>query len=408
MSVELKKTDSIPWVPYTMPKAEMHVHVSLALSNELFLRRVKNKRTPLQADFVVERKHRYYPDLQDFHETYEAMRHMTSTPKELAEVAQIYLERLAREGCIYAELSLSYRPNKGFDEQIAALSLAIEAARHNKGIEARIVVTSLRDMGAEVAEKAVEKIISLNSPYVTAFGLVGNEAANPMSDFSRAMHKAWEEAGIGLVPHVAEQKIENALDFLQAVPKDALQNPIQAERKLRAGHGTLTHRSANLMQMFADHGICLEVCLSANNRIGVPDDVKNEHPDRKAYTSDQSMSVDLDRDVDQYFQDLTRHPLPRFMKAGIPVCLGSDNPLLMNTNIGKEYSLARKYGGCSLDDCLGFTRNAITYANVDRITANRLMALVDHYDALVKAGEPPQRTALGYQEAMPAMVVKEG
>jgi|GEM_PF-775640 len=397
----------LPWVSYTMPKAEMHVHISLALSSEMFIRRVKEKRTPLDTNFLITRDKRYYEHLQDFHGTYESMRHITSNERELAEVAQNYLQRIAREGCIYSEISISYRPGAHFEKQIAALSAAIDSARHNSGIEARLVVTSLRDAGAEVAEAAVKHVMALKSPYITAFGLVGNEASNPMSIFKRAMHMAWNDAGLGLVPHVAEQRIENAIDFLSAIPKEALNNSRKDHRKLRAGHGTLIHRSEELMKCFADHAICLEVCLSANNRIGVPGSLATGHKDGKAYSKNRKTSVHLDHSLSSYFRNLNHHPLPIFLAKKIPVCLGSDNPLLMNTNIGKEYSLSRQYGGCTEEECLGFTRNAVAYANVDAMTEKRLNTLIDKYENAIKTGQTPQETALGYRDAMPVQHTRQ-
>ena len=155
------------------------------------------------------------------------------------------------------------------------------------------------------------------------------------------------------------------------------------------------------MQLFAAHGICFEICLSANNRIGVPADIVNEHPDHRAHSKDDTVQVTLDRPLQRYFQQLPQHPLPQLMATGIPICLGSDNPLLMNTNIGKEYALARKYANCSVADCLQFTRNALRYANVDKITAQRLQGLVDNYAKLLASGEYPTATVLGYSEAFP-------
>lgn len=405
-NIDYCQVEKKPWVPYTMPKAEMHVHISLALSSELFIRRVQYKRTDLTTGFMVEREKRYYPDLQDFHATYEAMRHITSNEKELADITQNYLERIAREGAIYSEISLSYRPGALFEMQIRALEMAIETARHNMGIETRIVVTTLRDAGPEIAEEAVKKVREINSPYVTAFGLVGNEAVNPMVGFKNAMHTAWHDAGLGLVPHVAEQRIENALNFLSAVPREALEKSNRDHRKLRAGHGTLIHRSSDLMRLFADYQICLEVCLSANNRIGVPVDIENAHKDGKAHSLDGEISYTLDKPLQKYFQNLKNHPLPQFLNAGIPLCLGSDNPLLMNTNIGKEYSLARKYNDCTVEDCLMFTKNAIAFANIDATSAVRLQRLISDYEAKVKAGIMPEETALGYREAMPVLSVQ--
>jgi adenosine deaminase len=375
----------------------MHVHIALALSVETFLRRVKDTRTTLTPDFLIQREHRYYPTLQDFHGTYEQMRHITSTPSELAEVVQSYLERIAREGCIYAELSSSYRPGLDFARQIEAVSAGIRAAEANTGITARIVVTTLRDSGAEVAEAAVQEIIDLKEPLVSAFGLVGNEAVTPLPEFRQALNRAWHEAGVGLVPHVAEQRIENALDFFLAVPADAFENPRRDHRKLRIGHGTLIHRSSELLKRFADHQICFEVCLSANKRIGVPPDIAKMHEDGRAYTIDRSLSVGLDRELVHYFKDLTTHPMRVLLAHGIPICLGSDNPLLMNSNIGKEYALSRKYLGCSFEECLGFTRNAILYANVERETERKLLELMRRYDRAHADGQ--HATVLGYQDA---------
>ncbi len=366
----------------------MHVHISLALSVESFIRRVKRKRTNIKLDFLIERESRYYPKLQDFHQTYEAMRHITSTPIELAEVTQTYLERIAREGCIYAELSFSFRPGADFSAQIAALTEAIEVARHNTGIETRVVITTLRDAGPEVAEQAIRACMKINSPYIVAFGLVGDEAIGSLLDYKKQFELAWEEAGLGLCPHVAEQSLHNAVDFLSALPKGALKNPRGPGRKIRLGHGTLVYRSSELLKRMIDSGMCFEVCLSANKRINVPHQVDV-----------RGTKFVVDRQKKEYFQTLADHPMIDFHRAGIPLCLGSDNPLLMNTNIGKEYALARKYAGATVADCLQFTRNAIAYANVDQITEKRLLQLVDVYHSKLSAGFQPTTTALNYKSA---------
>lgn len=374
----------------------MHVHISLALSVEMFIRRVQKKRTNIKVDFLVERESRYYPTLQDFHHTYEAMRHITSTPYELAEVTQSYLERIAREGCIYSELSFSYRPGVAFEEQIEAICEAIEVARHNTGIEARIVVTTLRDVGPEVAEQAIRDCMKIKSPYIVAFGLVGDESVGSLINYKKQFSLAWNEAGLGLVPHVAEQAIHNCLDFLEALPEQALKNPRNRNQKVRMGHGTLVYRSSELLKRMADTGICFEVCLSANKRINVPQKIDGS----------SATVIKIDRQHREYFQTLADHPISDFRAAGIPLCLGSDNPLLMNTNIGKEYALARKYAHLSVTDCLQITCNAISNANIDPITEKRLFDLVKVYETKIEAGIKPASTALNYKQAFPITKVR--
>ena len=385
-----------PKVHYTLPKAEMHVHISLALSSDMFIRRVNKRRTPLGLEFLSERARRYYDDLPQFHGTYEACRDMTSSYSELASTTQNYLEHIAREGAIYAEISNSFREGDTFIKQMDALQAGIESARDNTGIETRIVVTSLRDHGAEKAEQAVSELQKLNNPYITAFGLVGDESLNRFSDFKKALHMAWD-AGLGLSPHVAEQHLHNAVDFLYSVPKEAWDMKPDDPRRLRVGHGVLIHTSSDLIREFSDRKICMEMCISANKRIGLPQDTKNLKKD-DIVTSSTGKTVTIDRDLLLYYERTEEHPIAEFMAAGIPICLGSDNPLLMNTNIGKEYSMAFKAGITDEKDSLGFTRNAITYANVDMITRNRLMKHVDDYQDAIDTGLRPQQTALRYKQ----------
>lgn len=391
--------DKTPKVPYTLPKAEMHVHISLALSNETFIKRVKKKRTPLTLDFIVERETRYYRDLEQFHATYESMRHMTSTAQELADTTQQYLERIAREGAIYAEISNSYRAGADFEWQMEAVNAGIEAARANYGIEARIVVTTLRDHGPEKAEQAARFLKGYQSPYITAFGLVGDEGVNQFMDFSRALHIAWHEAGLGLTPHVAEQHMHNAVDFLEAIPAEALEANHRDMRRLRIGHGVLIHSSTELMREYAEKKICLEICLSSNKRIGLPQQTKALPLGQVIASQNEKRAVTFDRPLEQYYESVEDHPIKRFMDMGIPVCLGSDNPLLMNTNIGKEHSLAYKAGVRKLSDQLQLTRNAIANANIDPITRTRLAKQIDDYESTVDYGVLPTASALGYQKA---------
>lgn len=377
----------------------MHVHISLALSNETFIRRVKKKRTPLNIDFIVERETRYYPDLTKFHATYESMRHMTSTPQELADTVQHYLERIAREGTIYAEISNSFREGADFEAQMEAVSAGIEAARHNTGIESRIVVTTLRDHGPEKAEAAAKFLKTYTNPYITAFGLVGDEGVNQFMGFSKALHIAWHEAGLGLTPHVAEQHLHNAVDFLQAVPREAFDHAPRDMRRLRIGHGVLIHTSSDLMLEFADRKICMEMCLSANKRIGLPKSTKAIKQGDVITAQNGHHSATIDTPLLNYYESLEAHPIQHFIDAGIPVCLGSDNPLLMNTNIGKEHSLAYNAGVTDIQDHLQITRNALVYANIDPITRTRLLSLVDEYAMIINGGDLPVTSMLGYQKA---------
>lgn len=395
-----------PLVGIDLPKAEMHIHGSLAASHEIFLYRQQKGRTDVSIDFLFNPKLRYYENLETFHATYERIRKITRDQYELAQVIQSYCERVFKEGGIYIELSNSFRNASDFDWQMEAIEEGMNAALANfPGGAASVVVTGLRSdgingtlAGPEHAKEAAEYLARRSFKKVKGFGVVGPENGDSMADYADAFDIAWNKAGLGLVPHVAEQFLHNFLDVLPALPKESLNPAENDHRRLRFGHATLAHMSTEVMHMIADMGICIEICLSANKRIGLPLETRTlEVGDEiKGRTSDKIIA--LDRPLRRYFNDITQHPLTIFIKAGIKVCLGSDNPLLMNTNIGKEYSLAVKAGLQEMDT-LQLTENAIRFANTSADTRKRLLTMIDHYRADVAAGRRPSRTVLGYQYA---------
>ncbi len=384
-------------VPASLPKAEMHVHISLALPLKLFIQRYEEGRTgSLTKRFVdpheknrAYKDQRYYPSLTKFHGTYEALRGLTATTDELRDVTQLYLERIAREGSIYAELSNTFRDERSFAGQVEAIAEGIEAARRNTGIEARIVATSIRNFGHEKAEQAARFLVQNPMPYVTAFGLVGDEGADNLAAYGEAMRIAFNDAGLGLTPHVAEQHVTNAVDFLKAIPAEALNIKDDDHRRLRVGHGTMIHVSSHLMDEFRRHNICLEVCLSANKRLDLPEKAKQRAMGTLVSSSDDSVSVSIDRPLRNYFREMGHHPLGVFLQQKLTCALGSDNPLLMNTNIGKEYSLAVQATRCDEAQLLQFTMNAIRHANVDAETRAVLLAKLSKYQTMHDAGVLP-------------------
>ena len=113
----------------------------------------------------------------------------------------------------------------------------------------------------------------------------------------------------------------------------------------RIGHATAAHTDPWLLELLAERGITVEVCLSANVMLGaVP--------------------------------DLATHPLRTFVDAGIRVALGAGHPVQVGTTIGREYELAGRIG-LSLTELLDITRNAVAAGFT---TADRKAALLDQIE----------------------------
>ena len=124
------------------------------------------------------------------------------------------------------------------------------------------------------------------------------------------------EVGLGVTVHAGE--------FSPANIRRALRVP----GVTRLGHAVHAAFDPALLDEIAEAGVTVECCLTSNVVLGaVP--------------------------------SLVDHPIRTFVDAGIPVTLSSDDPVSLNTTIGREYEMAAELG-FDATNLLGFTRNGIT------------------------------------------------
>lgn len=135
------------------------------------------------------------------------------------------------------------------------------------------------------------------------------------------------EAGLGVTAHVGE--------FSPANIAAALRLP--GIRRL--GHAVYAATSPHLLEAVAQSGVTVECALTCNVVLGA---------------------------VSSY----EAHPIRQMVSYGIPVALATDDPVRVNTTIGREYAVAAELGFTPAD-LLTFTRNAIEAAFVseDRRTS---------------------------------------
>jgi adenosine deaminase len=122
-------------------------------------------------------------------------------------------------------------------------------------------------------------------------------------------------AGLGITAHAGE--------FSSANIEAALGTP----GLTRLGHAVYAAYDPKLLDLIAAKGATIECCLTSNVLLGA---------------------------VSSYEE----HPLRRFVDHGVPVALGTDNPVQLCTNIGREYAIAEALG-FTRDELVAFTENAI-------------------------------------------------
>jgi adenosine deaminase len=302
-----------------IPKAELHVHLEGTAPPTLIRRLAERNRMPVP-DGVFKSEHEFaWSDFLHFLRTYDLAASVIRTPQDYREVTYEYLAGCAAEGAVYVELIASpdHAAAVGLSDadHYAGIAAGIDDARADHGIEARILIAAIRNLGVEGAEAIVRRHAEDRHPYVVGFNLVGDEAAWPVPLFAHVYEIA-AASGLGCTIHAGEHAGPESV-------RAALELPIT-----RISHGVRAIEDPALVAELAARGTVLEVSPSSNVALGL-------------YAS---------------YED---HPLGALREAGVRVTLGSDDPPYFGCTIGSEYAVAQQRLGFEERQLIDVTKTAV-------------------------------------------------
>lgn len=318
-----------------VPLAELHVHLE-ATATPALIRRLGARNGVAIPPGTVDGDRYVWRDFLDFLRTFDRAVTVIRTAEDYRDITFEYLEACAAEGAIYVEVTVSpdHADQCGlpYAEMIAGTAQGIDDARAATGIESRIIVTAVRNFGTSRAEWVARTAAAAPHPYVTGFGLAGDEANFPPAPYARAYEIA-HDAGLGLTCHAGEWAGPESV-------RGALALPVPVTR---LGHGVRAIEDPALVAELAERGTVLEVCPTSNVVLGA-------YPDYRA------------------------HPFPALRDAGVRVTLGSDDPPYWEATVGGEYEVARREWGLDDDALRAVTSTAIAAAFVPDQLRNTLLA----------------------------------
>jgi adenosine deaminase len=323
-----------------IPKAELHVHLE-GTAPPALIRRLARRNGMSVPEGVFKTDDEFeWSDFLHFLRTYDLAASVIRTPQDYRDVTYEYLAGCAAEGAIYVELIASpdHAAAVGLSdaEHYAAIAQGIDDARADHGIEARIVIAVIRNLGSENAERIARRHAGDRHPYVVGFNLVGDEAGYPAGDFARAYEIA-ADSGLGCTVHAGEH------DGPASV-RAALRLPVT-----RISHGVRAIEDPALVAELAERGTVLEVCPSSNVALGL-------------------------------FPSYEDHPLRALRDAGVKVTLGSDDPPYFACSIGSEYALARERMGFDEEQLRVVTRLAVEASFAEDAVKEALSAEFDFHE----------------------------
>ena len=319
-----------------IPKAELHVHLEGTAPPALIRRLAERNDLPVP-DGVFDGPDRFaYTDFLDFLKTYDRAASVIRTAEDYREVTYEYLASCARDSAIYVELIVSpdhaTLVNLDPEEHLHAIAMGIDDARRDHAIEARILLTAIRDIGATRATRVARYAATRPHPYVVGFQMAGDEENFPAGDFKEAFDIA-AEAGLGCTVHAGEWAGPESV-------RAALELPVT-----RIGHGVRSIEDPALVEELANRETVLECCPTSN------------------------VVLDL-------YPSYEDHPLPVLMEAGVKVTLASDDPPYFGASIGGEYAICQEWYGFDDDRLRTITCTAIEAAFCEKSLKQSLMLRV--------------------------------
>lgn len=297
---------------------ELHLHLDGSLRPETVWELAKEQKIDLMAKTVEDVRHKMeVPEncktLEEYLERFEMPLMVLQKADALERAAFELTEDLTELGVTYAEIrfapQLSLNGGLTQEEVTEAVICGVKRGmRQYPQIRVGLILCCMRgNTNQELNIKTVETAKKYLGEVVCAVDIAGAESLFPTELFAPVFAKV-REYGIPMTIHAGE-----------AAGPDSIRTALSYGAR-RIGHGVAAIEDPKLMQILAEEGITLEICVTSNYQTKVVPSIE-------------------------------AHPLKRLFDAGIHVTVNSDNMTCSKTNIQKETVL--------LKNVLGFTDREI-------------------------------------------------
>jgi adenosine deaminase len=348
----------------TLPKVLLHEHLDGVLRPQTVIELAKTENYDELPSQNAEELARWFHQganqgslpkyLEGFAHTIGVMQ----TEESLERVAYEQAEDLSRDGVVYFETRFApiFHTRKGLTHQqvISSVLKGLEEGRKAFGVTSGLIICAMRNM--DVSLEMAELAVDFRQRGVVGFDLAGEEGGFPPKKHVDAFH------------YIQRQNFNITIHAGEGFGKESIWQAIQYCGAHRIGHGTRliddiavvdskAVKLGDIAQYVLDKRIPLEICLISNVHTGAAPSV-------------------------------AEHPFKILYREKFRVTLNTDNRLMSDTSMTKEFAAAAEAFGLSLDDFEKLTINAMKSAFLpyDR--------RIDFIYSVIKPGYAKARAAL--------------
>jgi adenosine deaminase len=300
----------------SLPKTDLHLHLdgSLRLETMLELAREQGIRLPASDPEGLRRLVCMGEGERSLERYLTAFDHTLAVlqEKEAIERCAYELARdCAAENVRYIEVRFSpilhTRHGLSLKDSVESVREGLQRAERELGIRTGIIICGIRHISPESSLVLAQLALEYKGAGVVAYDLAGAEEHFPAKKHREAFFLILNN-NINCTVHAGE-----------AFGPSSIAQAVHYCGAHRIGHGTRLREDADLLAYVNDHRIPLEMCLTSNVHTGA-------------------------------IQSYADHPIKQYLDAGLRVTLNTDNRLISETSLTREFMRAVDHCGLTLHD----------------------------------------------------------
>jgi adenosine deaminase len=267
-----------------LPKIELHLHLDCSLSYKAVSHLAPGvTRVEYERDYMAPAR---CTNLAEFLTRAPMGFRLMQTEDSLRLVTEDVFEQLAEDGVVYAEIRfapLLHNLNGLSPERvIATVERSVEELSHETGIEAGLILCTLRHFSEEQSLETAQWVERFQGSRVVALDIAGDEAGFPLDAHISAYRYA-RGHGLCRTAHAGE-----------ACGPESVWQTLRLLDPQRIGHGTRSYEDESLVEHLRRTKIHLELCPTSNVQIIPSIERWEDHPIDRLYRAGVSLNVNTD------------------------------------------------------------------------------------------------------------------
>ncbi len=299
-----------------MPKTDLHCHLDGSLRLKTMLELAETQEVDLPGQNIEElacglRIGERSEDLNMYLKAFGATCSVLQTEIALDRAAYELVEDAKADGVWHLEVRYSpiLHQERGLSlfAIIEAVLSGLNRGAREFGMSFGLIVCGIRNAKPSESLKLAHAAIAYRNRGVVAFDLAGGEHGFPAADHQESFRR------------VREHTMFTTIHAGEAYGPESIRQALFDCHADRIGHGTRLFEDPDLLNYMNDRRIPLEVCLSSNL---------------------QTNTV----------QDLSHHPAKQYFDLGLRISLSTDNRLISDTTLTREFEIAHGQVGFSVEE----------------------------------------------------------